>query len=66
MVCSGGMPTRSIILKLVVPRRPDRLDAACALWSTHQAINEAVAYTGGAYFGCAVWAIEQPTARYRR
>jgi hypothetical protein len=38
------MPTRSIILKLVVPRRPDRLDAARALWSTHQAINEAVAY----------------------
>src|SRR4051794_21153094 len=44
MVYSGGMPTRSIILKLVVPRRPDRLDAARALWSTHQAINEAVAY----------------------
>lgn len=36
------MPTRSINLKLVVPRRPDQLGQAQALWSTHQAVNRAV------------------------
>ncbi len=38
------MATRAIKLKLVVPRQEKRLDAARALWTTHEAINEAVAY----------------------
>ena len=32
---------RAVNLKLVVPRRPDGLSAARALWSTHAAVNEA-------------------------
>ena len=35
---------RAIKLKLVVPRRKEHLEAARALWTTHEAINEAVAY----------------------
>lgn len=38
------MPIRSLKLKLVVPRQPDRLDAARSLWTTHAVINEAVRY----------------------
>jgi hypothetical protein len=38
------MPVRSLKLRLVVPRVDDRLEAARALWTTHAAINAAVAH----------------------
>ena len=38
------MPTRSIKLKFVVPRAPGHVGVRSALWTTHCAINEAVAY----------------------
>lgn len=41
------MPVRSITVKLIVPRRSEGLPEACDLWSTHVAINRAVAYYEG-------------------
>lgn len=49
--------TRSIKLKLIVPRAPERADTAKALWTTHVAVNTACRYyeqqlvlmRGGAY-----------------
>jgi hypothetical protein len=38
------MPTRSIKLKFVVPRAPGHVGVRSALWTTHCAINEAVAF----------------------
>lgn len=38
------MPTRSIKLKLIVPRAPAQSTVRYALWTTHCAINAAVAY----------------------
>jgi CRISPR-associated endonuclease C2c1-like protein len=38
------MPTRSINLKLIVPRHSQKLEAARSLWVTHAAVNEATAY----------------------
>ncbi|MGV8080548.1 MAG: type V CRISPR-associated protein Cas12b [Syntrophales bacterium] len=35
---------RSINIKLIVPRKPDNLHQARDLWTTHEAINQAVAY----------------------
>ncbi len=38
------MSVRAVNLKLVVPRKPGNLDAAQALWSTHDAINRATKF----------------------
>lgn len=38
------MPTRSIKLKLIVPRGPEARHARQALWTTHREINHAVHY----------------------
>ena len=38
------MSVRAVNLKLVVPRKPGSLDAAQALWSTHDAINRATKF----------------------
>src|SRR5689334_4176013 len=42
-----AVPTRSVKLKLVVPRKSDGLPEARALWATHRAVNEAVAHYEG-------------------
>lgn len=34
-------PTRSLELKVIVPRSPDRLRLARAVWTTNRAVNEA-------------------------
>src|SRR4051812_13694065 len=42
-----AVPTRSVKLKLVVPRESDGPPEARALWATHRAVNEAVAHYEG-------------------
>jgi hypothetical protein len=66
------MPVRTIKLKLVVPRGPERRETARALWATHAAINDAVRYyedcllsmRGGRYLERDGW-IEQNSVRER-
>lgn len=38
------MPTRSVKLKLIIPRKADCLDIARGLWTTHAAVNQAARY----------------------
>lgn len=64
------MPTRSVKLKLIVPRGDQKLEVARSLWDTHDAINQAVRYyeeklllmRGQRYFASGEW-VEEDAVR---
>lgn len=58
----ASMPTRTINLKMILPRKAEGAELRQALWTTHEEINKAVAYIEGILLLCrgeSYWTTDQ-------